>query len=99
KLEQLRVTVESRKRHVYRIAPGGNEHAPGARAIVPRIKRVPRIIHIHFKPRMKVHGSWIDWYANIRQITAHIACREVECPTECHTEMGEIAAHPAPLLI
>src|SRR6266568_9356412 len=99
KIEQLRVTVERRKRHVDRIAPGSNEHAPGARAVVPRIKRAPRLIHIDFKPRMKVHGGWSDWYANIRQIAAHVACRVVEGPAERHPEMGEIAAHPTPLLV
>src|SRR2546428_14137372 len=86
KLEQLRVTVERRKRYVDRIAPGGHEHAPGARVVVPRIKRVPRLIHIDFKPRMKVHGRGSDWYANIREIAAHVACRVVECSAERRTE-------------
>src|SRR2546430_1070472 len=95
---QLRVTVERRKRHVDRIAPGSNKHALRARAVVPRIKRAPRLLHIDFKPRMKVHGRWRHWDANIRQIAAHVACRVVEGPAECPPEMGKIAAPPPPLL-
>ena len=86
-------------RHVAGIASPRDDDATDARLIVARIERKPPSPEINLEPGVEVHGRRIGRHPDVAEITVHVARRNVHAAAERHGEMGEVTAHPHPLLI
>src|SRR5271155_5084156 len=67
--------------------------------IVPRVQGEPASVQEHFVPGTEIHGSRIDGYADVAEVTGAITRRNVHAAREGDCEMGEVPADAATFLV
>ena len=63
------------------------------------IERVPLAAEIGVEPGREIHRRVRPGHADIAEIAAAIACRDVDAAAQGDRQVGEIPAHPLALLI
>src|SRR4029450_7035614 len=67
-------------RHVSRIGPLSDEHAPYSRHVVPRVECVPPPAKIGLEPAGEIHWAIGRWHADIPEATGADARRSGHAP-------------------
>jgi hypothetical protein len=78
---------------ISRVAAYRHQDAAGARNVMPRIVCMPGIIEIHLEPGMEVHCDFNGRYADVAEVAAAIARRDVHTAAQGDCEMGEVTTN------
>ena len=81
------------------IAAARHHDSSNARVVVAGIKGVPVAVEEDLGPGAEIHGSGIDRYADVAEITRGISGGDVEASQKGDQQMRKITADAPPLLI
>ena len=93
KFRKSGLTIDRCKSAVYCIITRGDANAADARLSKSSVKDLPPATEINFAVGVKILRCAGVITPDIRDVTADIARRKIECPTECHRRVREIATN------